>query len=120
MIIIKEEAMPLNTGVIYFNNKLIFKGDIATKKCFDTIFKTANNNPDFYDSIYKYVEDYAPDVLWDYREVSDDVYMEYHDEIIDIFHELLANDFVNNEVDDESGFDTFFGDVDGLEWFIED
>ena len=115
-----KEVTNLNDGVIYFNGNKIFEGDIATKECFDTIFKTANNNPDFYDSIYKYVEEYAPDVLWDYRKVSDDVYMEYHDEIIDIFHELLADDFVNNEYDEESGFNTFLGNEDGLEWFIKD
>ena len=119
MITIKEESMHLNTGVIYYNNKLIFKGDIATGECFDTIYKAASNNPDIYDSIYKYVEDYAPDIIWEYEKEGGDVYTKHFDDIVDIFHELISDDFVNNEVDEESGFDTFGNNVDGLEWFIE-
>ena len=116
-----KEVTNLNDGVIYFNGNKIFEGDIATKECFDTIYKAATyDNPDIYDSIYKYVEEYAPDIIWEYRKKSNDVYMEYHDDIIDIFHELLANDFVNNEYDEESGFNSFGDNVDGLEWFIKD
>ena len=116
-----KEVTNLNDGVIYFNGSKIFEGDIATKECFDTIYKAATyDNPDIYDSIYKYVEEYAPDIIWEYRKKSNDVYMEYHDDIIDIFHELLANDFVNNEYDEESGFNSFGDNVDGLEWFIKD
>ena len=110
-----NEVMNLNDGVIYFNNKLIFKGDIATKECFDTIYKTANNNTDFYDSIYKYVEDYAPDIIWEYEKEGGDVYTKHFDDIVDI-----SDDFVNNERDEESGFDTFYNNSDGLEWFMED
>lgn len=116
-----KEVTNLNDGVIYFKDDKIFEGDIATKECFDAIYKAASNNPDIYECIWNYVEDYAPDIISDYQKSGGDAYVAHFEDVIDVFHEILANDFVNNEYDTESGFNTFGDSIKGgLEWFIAD
>ncbi len=107
-----KEVTNLNDGVIYFKNDKIFEGDIATKECYDALYNLGMSSPQALKAMQSYVNEFFTDVDVDTLSI---------DEIADYFHEILANDFVNNEYDTESGFNTFGDSIKGgLEWFIAD
>lgn len=107
-----KEVTNLNDGVIYFKDDKIFEGDIATKECFDALYNLGMSSPQALKAMQSYVDEFFADV---------DVNTLSIDEIAEYFHEILANDFVNNEYDEESGFNTFGDSIKGgLEWFMAD
>ena len=107
-----KEVTNLNDGVIYFKDDKIFEGDIATKECYDALYNLGMSSPQALKAMQSYVSEFFTDVDVDTLSI---------DEIVDYFHEILANDFVNNEYDTESEFNTFGDSIKGgLEWFITD
>lgn len=113
-----KEVMNLNTGEIYYKNKLIFRGDIASEKYYDAIYDLAVDNPDAYECIYNYVEDNAPELFNNFDGYDD--YVREFREIVKAFSNLLANNFVNNSYDDKHRINTFDDSSDDLSWVIVD
>ena len=105
-----KEVTNLNNGVIYFKDDKIFEGDIATKECFDALYNLAMSSPQALKAMQSYVAEFFVDV----NTLS--IY-----EIAGYFHEILADNFINNEYDEKSGFNTFGDSIKGgLEWFMAD